>query len=54
MIDALERGTGEILVPEPTRERALGPIERMLAFVAEHPDSLVAPAHGFVPHLGSA
>ena len=54
VIDALERGTGEILVPEPTRRRALGPIERMLAFVAAHPESLVAPDHGFVPHLGSA
>jgi quinolinate synthase len=54
LIAALEQGTGEILVPEPIRARALRPIERMLAFVAEHPDSLVAPAHGFVPHLGSA
>jgi quinolinate synthase len=54
VIDALERGTGEILVPEPTRTRALGPIERMLAFVAAHPQSPLAPAHGFVPHLGSA
>jgi quinolinate synthase len=54
VIDALEQGTGEILVPEPVRLRALGPIERMLDFVAAHPDSLVAPAHGFVPHLGSA
>jgi quinolinate synthase len=53
VIDALERGTGEILVPEPTRARALVPIERMLAFVAEHPESLGAPDHGFVPHLGS-
>ena len=54
VIDALERGSGEILVPEPTRERALGSIERMLAYVAANPDSLVAPTHGFVPHLGSA
>ena len=54
VIDALERGTGEIHVPEPVRLRALVPIERMLDFVAEHPDSLVAPTHGFVPHLGSA
>lgn len=54
VINALERGAGEILVPEPTRARALGSIERMLAFVAAHPDSIVAPRHGFVPHLGSA
>ncbi len=32
VIDCLERGRGEIDVPEPTRVRALGPIERMLAF----------------------
>jgi len=54
VIDALEQGTGEILVSEPVRARALVPIERMLAFVKAHPESLVAPAHGFVPHLGSA
>ena len=54
VIDALETGSGEILVPEPTRARALGCIERMLAFVAANPDSIVAPRHGFVPHLGSA
>ena len=41
-------------MPEPTRDRALGCIERMLAFVAANPDSVVLPAHGFVPHLGSA
>ena len=54
VIGALERGSGEIVVPEPTRALALRPIERMLAFVAAHPESLVAPRHGFVPHLGSA
>jgi quinolinate synthase len=54
VIDALERGSGEIVVPEPARARALGCIERMLAFVAANPDSTVLPQHGFVPHLGSA
>lgn len=54
VIDCLERGRGEIVVPEPTRVRALGPIERMLAFVAANPASTVAPRHGFVPHLGLA
>jgi quinolinate synthase len=54
VIDCLERGSGEIVVPEPTRVRALGGIERMLAFVAANPASIVAPRHGFVPHLGSA
>jgi quinolinate synthase len=54
VIDCLERGSGEIMVPEPARLRALGPIERMLAFVAERPESVTLPRHGFVPHLGSA
>jgi len=54
VIDALERGRGEIVVPEPTRVSALGCIDRMLAFVAAHPESIVLPRQGFVPHLGSA
>jgi quinolinate synthase len=54
VIDCLEAGTGEIQVPEETRARAVGSIERMLAFVAANPDSLIAPVHGFVPHFGSA
>jgi quinolinate synthase len=54
VIDCLERGRGEIVVPEPTRVRALGCIERMLAFVAANPDSIMSPRHRFVPHLGSA
>ncbi len=54
LVDALERGGGEIVVPEPTRTRALVCIDRMLAFVAANPDSIVLPQHGFVPHLGSA
>ena len=54
VIDCLERGSGEVEVPAPTRDAALGCIERMLAFVAANPGSVVAPRHGFVPHLGSA
>lgn len=54
VIDCLERGRGEIVVPEPTRVRALGCIERMLAFVAANPASIISARHGFVPHLGSA
>ena len=53
VIDCLERGSGEIVVPEPTRARALGCIDRMLAFVAANPDSLAQPRRGFVPNLGS-
>ncbi len=54
VIDCLERGRGEVVVPEPTRVGAFGSIERMLEFVAANPASIVAPRHGFVPHLGSA
>jgi quinolinate synthase len=53
VIDCLERASGEILVPELTRVGALRGIERMLAFVAANPASVVAPRHGFVPHFGS-
>ena len=53
VIDCLERGRGEIVIPEPTRVGALRGIERMLAFVAASPASVVAPRHGFVPRLGS-
>jgi len=54
VIDCLETGSGAIEVPEPTRRRAMVPVERMLAFVAAHPESLVASDRGHVPHLGSA
>jgi quinolinate synthase len=54
VIDCLERGRGEISVPEPTRSRALVPVERMLDFVAAHPESVSAAYRGHVPHLGSA
>jgi quinolinate synthase len=37
VLDCLEQGRGEILVPEPVRSQALGCIERMLDFVAAHP-----------------
>ena len=51
----LPRDRGAIEVDEPTRVRAMAPvIERMLAYVAAHPESLVASERGHVPHLGSA
>ncbi|HEX7640526.1 MAG TPA: quinolinate synthase NadA, partial [Burkholderiaceae bacterium] len=37
LVDCLEHGSGEILVDEPVRERALGCIRRMLDFVAANP-----------------
>jgi len=51
---ALQRGVGEIHVPEPTRSRALGCIERMLDFVAKHPEAISQPTQGFVPGIGVA
>jgi quinolinate synthase len=55
LIDCLQTGRGEVLVPEPTRSQALGCIERMLAFVAANPASIAQPqAGGFVRNLGSA
>jgi len=54
VIDCLEHGRGEILVPEPIRTQAHGCIDRMLAFVAANPASLAQPQRGFVPAIGSA
>jgi len=54
LVTALESGRGEIHVPEPTRSRALGCIERMLAFVAANPQAIAQPQRGFVRNLGSA
>ena len=52
--NCLTQGTGEITVPEPTRTEALGCIERMLDFVAKHPQALAQPQKGFVRHIGVA
>ncbi|MDH4062276.1 MAG: quinolinate synthase NadA, partial [Aquincola sp.] len=54
LIKCLETGRGEIRVAEPTRTKALGCIDRMLAFVAANPAALAQPQRGFVRNLGSA
>ncbi|MCW5660587.1 MAG: quinolinate synthase NadA [Burkholderiaceae bacterium] len=54
VLAALRHGTGEIHVPEPTRSQALGCIERMLDFVAAHPEAISGPQQGFVPNIGAA
>jgi quinolinate synthase len=54
VVSCLETGSGEILVPEPTRSQALGCINRMLDFVKAHPGSITQPRSGFVPNIGSA
>ncbi|MEO8298154.1 MAG: quinolinate synthase NadA [Burkholderiales bacterium] len=54
VIDCLQHGVGEITVPEPIRAQAAGCIERMLAFVAAHPEALATPQRGFVPSIGAA
>lgn len=54
VLACLERGTGEITVPEPVRSQALGCIDRMLDFVARNPSAIAQPQQGFVRHLGAA
>jgi quinolinate synthase len=54
VVDCLQTGSGEVLVPEPTRRQALGCIERMLDFVQQHPDAIAQPRSGLVPHIGAA
>ncbi len=63
VLDCLRLGRGEVSVPQHTRERALGCIERMLDFVAAQPGASAAgfvpgsapsPATGFVPKIGAA
>ena len=47
--DDARPGRTEIQVPEPVRSRALGCIDRMLAFVKAHPASTAVPARGVGP-----
>ncbi|MED5621716.1 quinolinate synthase NadA [Ideonella sp. BN130291] len=54
VVECLQRGQGEVLVPEPVRSQALGCIDRMLDFVARNPAAITQPAQGFVPNLGAA
>ena len=54
VLDCLEKGTGEITVPEDIRVKAHGCIDRMLDFVAKNPAAIAQPAQGFVPNSGAA
>jgi len=54
ILGCLENSSGEILVPEPTRLKALSCIERMLDFTKNHPDLLAKAQHGFVKNIGAA
>ena len=54
ILDCLENQSGEILLPEPTREKALACIDRMLDFTQQHPDLLAQAQHGFVKNIGAA
>jgi quinolinate synthase len=54
VLAALQNSSGEIHVPEPTRTQALGCIERMLDYVAAHPEAIAKPQQGFVPNIGAA
>jgi quinolinate synthase len=52
VVDCLTQGSGEVLVEEAIRQRALGCIDRMLAFVKAHPAATRRP--GLVPGIGAA
>jgi quinolinate synthase len=54
VVDCLERGSGEIVVPAAVGKRALRGIERMLDFVARNPSALATPQRGFVANAGVA
>ena len=54
ILNCLENSTGEILVDEGIRVKALGCIERMLDFTKNHPDLLAKAQHGFVKNIGAA
>jgi quinolinate synthase len=54
VVDCLQHGSNEIVVPEAVRAQAAGCIERMLDFVARNPASIAQPAQGFVPNIGAA
>ena len=54
ILDCLENASGEILIEEPMRIKALGCIERMLDFTKNHPDLLAKVTHGFVKNIGAA
>ena len=54
VLGCLESGSGEVLVPEPTRSQALACIERMLDFVKHNPQAIAQPPSGFVRDLGPA
>ncbi|MBL8345698.1 MAG: quinolinate synthase NadA [Rubrivivax sp.] len=60
VVACLEKGSGEVLVPEPTRSQALGCIDRMLDYVKKNPGALAQPrpgarSHGgFVRNIGAA
>jgi quinolinate synthase len=54
VVECLQLGQGEVVVPEPVRSQALGCIDRMLDFVAKNPSAITKPAQGFVPNIGAA
>jgi quinolinate synthase len=54
LVHCLSGGTAPIELDADVIRDARTCIERMLEFVAQHPGATVAPASGFVPHLGAA
>ena len=52
LVHCLQTGAGEVQVDEPVRSQAHACIDRMLDFVARHPQAISQP--GFVPKVGVA
>jgi quinolinate synthase len=54
VVDCLEQGRGEILVDPAVGRQAVRCIDRMLGFVAAHPQALAPRVQGLVPGIGAA
>jgi len=54
ILDCLEHFSGEIVLEEVTRKKALTCIERMLDFTKNHSDLLAKAQHGFIKNIGVA
>ncbi len=54
VVDCLEQGRGEIVVDPAVGRQAVRCIDRMLDFVAAHPQALAPRVQGLVPGIGAA
>ena len=54
ILNCLENASGEVVIEETIRAKALTCIDRMLEFTKAHPDLLAKAQHGFVKNIGAA